>query len=55
MQRKSWLGVIKSWVLIKMSKRDGHFPESVSSGLRSIGWFSSDTSDWIQNCVGCND
>ncbi|WP_122046648.1 AlpA family phage regulatory protein [Vibrio atlanticus] len=55
MQRKLWLGVIKSWILIKMSKRDGHFPESVSLRQISVGWLSSDTSDWIQHRFGCND
>ncbi|MEZ8436134.1 AlpA family phage regulatory protein [Vibrio splendidus] len=55
MQRKLWLGVIKSWILIKMNKRDGHFPKSVSLRQISVGWLSSDISYRVQYRVGCND
>ncbi|MDA0144167.1 AlpA family phage regulatory protein [Vibrio sp. RW] len=34
-----------------MSKRDGHFPESVSLRQISVGWLSSDISDRVQRRI----
>lgn len=50
---KQIVGVSRSTIYSWM--KDGHFPESVSLGPRSVGWLSSDISAWIQHRVVCND
>lgn len=42
-------GLSRSTVYSKMSSYD--FPQSVSLGLRSVGWVSDEVEQWINDCI----
>lgn len=41
-------GLPRSTIYLKIS--EGHFPQSISLGKRSVGWLESDVNAWIEQC-----
>ena len=46
---KSMVGLSRSTIYAMMAVDE--FPQSISLGLRSIGWLESDINDWIDQKV----